>query len=401
MSDPKVARLVPIVGSEAVRAGTDGIPRVAPPTIDALAGVMATAHEEGWKVVVEGGGTWSAGAAPAELRVSVRALDDVASVRPEELTASVGAGATLERTRLEILEHGTWLPLDPPGRPDRTLGSLLATATTGPLRHGTGPMRAHVVGLTIVTGDGRILRAGTAPSAPGPGPDLMKLQVGGFGGFGVLAAAQLRVRPLPRLDTTWVATGDRDRLTAAARLLDEAGIPAAAVELLSPGLANTADWVLGVRLLGPRAEVLTASRRLAGVEDLGWRELLPEQRVLLWNGSARAVTSVPVSIRLGALTDGVDGTLDLVISHLGEGLLSAGAVSGQLRWSGVADAIALKSLRAALAPREVPVTLERAPWHVRRDVGHFGAYREGVAGPVRSLRNAFDPGRVLVAAMES
>ena len=94
-------------------------------------------------------------------------------------------------------------------------------------------------------------------------------------------------------------------------------------------------------------------------------------------------------------------TLDLVISHLGEGVLSAGAVSGLIRWSGVADAIALKTLRTVLAPREVPVTLERAPWHVRREVGHFGAYREGIDGPVPSLRDAFDPGRVLVATLES
>jgi glycolate oxidase FAD binding subunit len=401
MSDPKVARLVPIVGADAVRAGADGVPRVVPPSIDALAGVMATAHDEGWKVVVEGGGTWSAGSAPADLRVSVRALDEVESVRPEELVASIGAGATLERARLEVLEHGTWLPLDPPGRPDRTVGSLLATATAGPLRHSTGPMRAHVLGLTVVTGDGRILRAGATAATHGPGFDLVKLQVGGFGGFGVIAEANVRVRALPRTDTTWVATGDRDRLTAAARLLGERASDTAAVELLSPALASTADWVLAVRLLGPRAEVAAAGQRLSGVEDLAWRELLPEQRVLLWNGSARAVTSVPVSIRLGALTEGVDETLDLVISHLGEGVLSAGAVSGLIRWSGVADAIALKTLRTVLAPREVPVTLERAPWHVRREVGHFGAYREGIDGPVPSLRDAFDPGRVLVATLES
>lgn len=401
MSNPKVDRLVPIVGADAVRSGADGVPRVVPPNVDALAGVMATAHEEGWKAVVEGGGTWSAGAAPADLRISVRALDDVTAVHTEELVAAIGAGTTLERARLEALEHGTWLALDPPGRPDRTIGSLLATATVGPLRHATGPMKDHVSALTVVTGDGRILRAGSTAATHGPGFDFVKLQVGGFGGFGIIADAHLRLRALPRVDTTWVALGDRDRLTAAARMLPERGIVAAAVELLSPALANEPEWVLAIRLLGQRDAVVAEGQRLAGLEDLRWRELLPEQRVLLWNGSARAVTSVPVSIRLGTLVDGVDEALDLVLAHLGEGLLSAGAVSGLIRWSGVADATALKSLRAALAPREVPLTVERAPWHVRREVGHFGAYREGVGGPIATLRDAFDPGRVLVAALES
>ena len=38
------------------------------------------------------------------------------------------------------------------------------------------------------------------------------------------------------------------------------------------------------------------------------------------------------------------------------------------------------------------MTLERAPWPVRRALGHFGAYREGVGQLVGRLRDSFDPG---------
>jgi hypothetical protein len=46
------------------------------------------------------------------------------------------------------------------------------------------------------------------------------------------------------------------------------------------------------------------------------------------------------------------------------------------------------------------MTLERAPWAVRRALGHFGAYREGVGKIVGRLRDTFDPGQCLNVALE-
>ncbi len=46
------------------------------------------------------------------------------------------------------------------------------------------------------------------------------------------------------------------------------------------------------------------------------------------------------------------------------------------------------------------MTLERAPWELRRAVGHFGAYREGVGHLVGRLRETFDPGSLLSVALE-
>jgi hypothetical protein len=46
------------------------------------------------------------------------------------------------------------------------------------------------------------------------------------------------------------------------------------------------------------------------------------------------------------------------------------------------------------------MTLERAPWPVRRALGHFGAYREGVGQIVGRLRDTFDPGQCLNVALE-
>ena len=81
-------------------------------------------------------------------------------------------------------------------------------------------------------------------------------------------------------------------------------------------------------------------------------------------------------------------------------LISAGAGTGAVRWSGEAPPDRFRLLRRQLADREVPVTLERAPWELRRVVGHFGAYQEGVGRLVGKLRETFDPGSLLSVALE-
>jgi hypothetical protein len=70
-----------------------------------------------------------------------------------------------------------------------------------------------------------------------------------------------------------------------------------------------------------------------------------------------------------------------------------------VRWAGDPSADRLRHVRRALAALEAPLTLERAPWPLRRVVGHFGAYREGVGPLVESLRRTFDPGGRLVTAV--
>lgn len=390
------------LGPEHVRTGVAGRVVATPPTTEALAHVLGLAYDRSWSVAVAGAGTWQTDDAPSQIAVSMRALDQVVDLRAGDRTATVQAGAPLELLRRTAFESGVWLPLDPPGRPDRTLGSLLATATAGPLRHGFGPVRDQVIGLTVVTGDGRTIRsADTAVNHPSD-LDLVKLHVGGFGGFGVITECQLRLHLLPHADTTWVTVGDRDRLTAAARALDAAAIAAAAVELISPALAAEPDWVLAVRLVGEVETVANGEiTLLSSANGVTWTALPPDRTSRLWNGSARAITGAPITLRLGVMAPGLDETLDLVIGRLGEGMVTASALSGALRWSGHADAEALRALRSSLAAREIPLTLERAPWPIRRAVGHFGAYREGMGGLVSRLRETFDPRSVLLNAVQA
>lgn len=401
MSDIIIGRLRALLGPAGVERDPDGLPRAMPDSADALALVCRLAHDEGWKIRVEGQATWLPADAPADLALSTRALDQVISVSPADLVATIQAGATMETVRRRLADHGMWLAIDPPGRPERTLGSIVATATAGPLRLGFGQLRDHVLGCTVATGDGRLVRPGGRVVKNVAGYDLTKLQVGGFGGFGILTELHVRLRALPRADLTLVARNGRDTLSSAARDLVAAGVAPVALELLSPALAAEPEWVLAARFMGTDAAVAAESGRLSAETELTWQPLSSDRTAAFWHLVARGGQGGPITLRLGVLPDGIDETIDLVIRELDEGLIAAGAGNGLLRWTGDAPVERLRSLRRAMAAREIPMTLERAPWAVRHALGHFGAYREGVGQLVGRLRDSFDPGQCLSVALEA
>jgi glycolate oxidase FAD binding subunit len=400
MSNAVFTRLRALLGTTGVERDGDGVPRATPDTPDALTLVCRLAHEEGWKIRVEGRGTWLPSDAPADLAVSTRGLEQIVSVSPADLVATVQAGTSLEALRRRLADYGMWLAIDPPGRPERSIGSVVATATAGPLRQGFGPVRDHILGCAVATGDGRLVNAGGRVVKNVAGFDLTKLQVGGFGGFGIIAEIHLRLRALPRADVSLLARGARDQLTSGARELIDAQVLPGALELLSPALAAEADWVLAARFVGTDAAVQADVRRLSSVGELQWQPLPADRTAAFWSVAARGTLGGPITLRLGVLGDGVDDTIDLLAHDLDEGLVSAGAGLGMIRWTGDATVERIRSLRRAAAAREIPMTLERAPWPVRRALGHFGAYREGVGKIVGRLRDTFDPGQCLNVALE-
>jgi FAD/FMN-containing dehydrogenase len=400
MSSAVLDRLRALLGGSAVSCDPDGLPRAVPDSVDAVAATLRVAEEAAWRVRIEGHGSWLPPDAPADFALTTRGLDRILAVHPADLVATVEAGVAVDVLQRRLAADGMWLALDPPGRPDRTIGSVLATATAGALRAGFGPVRDHVLGCTAVTGDGRVIRPGGTVVKNVAGYDLTKLQVGGFGAFGVLTTLHLRLRTRPDTEATLLARGPRDHLTSAARDLIEAHAQPAALELVSPTVAADSDWVLAARCAGSAASVDAERALLLAATDLGWGELDKDRAHAFWHLATHAASGAAVTLRLGVLAPGLDEMIDLVGQHLDEGLIWAGALQGGLRWAGEASPDRLRTLRGLAAAREVPLTVERAPWAVRHAIGHFGAYREGVGPLVAQLREVFDPSGRLVVAID-
>ena len=117
------------------------------------------------------------------------------------------------------------LALDPPlgAGGKATIGGVVATNDSGPLRHRYGSARDLVVGITVALSDGTVAKAGGKVIKNVAGYDLAKLFTGSFGTLGAILDLSLRLHPLPPATATAVGrSGDPAALAAAAAELSHA-----------------------------------------------------------------------------------------------------------------------------------------------------------------------------------
>jgi len=153
------------------------------------------AADAGTPLRISGRGHWmDAGRASAATRIlSMANHTGVVDYVPGDLTITVRSGTTLaELDRITRAER-QWLPLDPFGSRDGTIGATIATGSFGPLAHGFGRARDLVLGLEFVTGDGKVVRGGGRVVKNVAGFDLVRLVTGSWGTLGVITEATLRL----------------------------------------------------------------------------------------------------------------------------------------------------------------------------------------------------------------
>ncbi len=356
-----------------------------PHSLDALAAMLGEASREGWSVAVAGSGSWQSADEEADVVITTTALDTLGHCHTEDLHLTVGAGVPWHRLQPHAAESGVCVMLDPPGAPGRTIGSIVATGTTGGLQHAFGAVRDQVLGLTVVTGAGEILRTGGTTVKNVAGFDLMKLHVGGFGRYGVVAAGTLRLRALPSVDRTVHCPVNPADLWAARNELGVVLREAAAADLV---MAADGSATMQVRWCGAEAVVSAHHDALCQVLPGPWSAVTaPSQRD----------RGGPVTFRLGVLPSQQSVVCDLIGARLPGGTMVLGIDSGLLRWQGSATPDVLHALRTDLADRAIPLTIERAPVDFLRRVGRFAAPAAGLVPLLAHLRRTFDPAGILRA----
>ena len=123
---------------------------------------------------------------------------------PGDLTLTVRAGTSLSEIERVTREHDQWLPLDPYGSTDGTIGATIATASAGPLASSFGLPRDLLLGLEFVNGRGDVVRGGGKVVKNVAGFDLSRLLTGSWGTLGVITEVTLRLYALPKADRTFV-----------------------------------------------------------------------------------------------------------------------------------------------------------------------------------------------------
>jgi glycolate oxidase FAD binding subunit len=130
----------------------------------------------------------------------------VVSYVPGDLTLTVRAGTTLAEIERITEENDQWLPLDPFGTDDGTIGATIATASAGPLATSFGLPRDLLLGLEFVNGRGEIVRAGGKVVKNVAGFDLSRLLTGSWGTLGVITEVTVRLYARPKVDRTFAVS---------------------------------------------------------------------------------------------------------------------------------------------------------------------------------------------------
>ena len=152
-----------------------------PTDAEELARALADAAGDGLSVIPIGGGrALGMGDPPVrfDLALETSGLDRMVDFSPHDLTVTVEAGMTLEALQGELAKAKQFLPLDPFGGPGHSIGGLLATGWSGPLRLRYGTARDYLVGLRVALPDGRLARSGGRVVKNVSGYDLNKLHRG-------------------------------------------------------------------------------------------------------------------------------------------------------------------------------------------------------------------------------
>jgi glycolate oxidase FAD binding subunit len=178
---------------------------------------------------------------------------------PQELVLTARSGTPLTEIEALLAASGQHLPFEPPHfGPGATLGGTLACALAGPARAAVGPVRDFVLGMRVLTGEGRVLQFGGRVMKNVAGYDVSRLMVGALGTLGVLLDASLKVLPRPQCELT--LTFPMSAPEALVRMNDWA---------LMPLPISATCWVeetLYARLQGSAAAVAEAQQQLDGAE---------------------------------------------------------------------------------------------------------------------------------------
>jgi glycolate dehydrogenase FAD-binding subunit len=393
-----------------------------PETPEETAALLVAAGDAGAGVLPRGAGTHQhLGGLPsrADLVIDTTRLVGITDYTPADYVVAVRAGTRLHDLASELGQHNQWLPIDPPGAEEATIGGIIAANRNGPHRFLWGSIRDILIGIRVALPTGEVIKAGGKVVKNVAGYDLTKLFIGSFGAFGVITEATFKISPRPGEGLTVFVTvpgldGAHALTTAVLRsfllpsALEAANPPALRRLALAAGLRAPPEGAWGVLLLAEgmaesRTRHTNEMRTLAG--PLGQIEVLQgPAHDALWKAVAEfpSPSSHPggVVCRAGGplarwadvvrsleASRAVAGGAEILV-HAGVGLLygACGAESG----AHLADALG----RAAAEIGGYAV-VEVAPPAVKARLPLWGSPPGGL-DLMRRLREKFDPRGIMI-----
>jgi glycolate oxidase FAD binding subunit len=373
---------------------------VTPTTVEQVAQIVALTNAHDLSLLTRGGGSrMNVGGLPGQLDVllETNALTQVLEHEVPDLTCHVEAGLTLAALQAQLTKKGQWLPLDPPGAGQATLGGLLASNASGPKRLRYGSARDLVIGLRVVQANGEVSRSGGRVVKNVAGYDLNKLYIGSLGTLGVIVEANFKLQPLPVAERTLLLTyvNAEEAMQTVTAILGSLLTPSA-LELIDSGAASDMSDFFGINLPGDGYSVavnfeggmVTIDRQIDETRLLARKhgaimgdELTGEAQERFWN-AVREHTQGSVTCKVAILVSQIASYLrkveqtcrrheleTAIVAHAGNGILYV-----ELRPSDAAPRLieAIAELRIHAGEARGSLVVERCPSDLKRRINVWG-----------------------------
>lgn len=432
MSNAISAQLADFLGPDAV-VPPDGLADYAigaftpaaairPAAADGVAAALQWAGQSDYAVYPAGGRTQSdLGNPPTRpgIALDLTQLNGLIDFQPADLTVTVAAGMTLAQLDAIVGREDKCVPLGAPLPERATVGGVLATGASGPLRNAYGLPRDWLIGIGVAGADGVSSKAGGKVVKNVTGYDLNRLYTGSLGTLAVITEATFKIAPAPReWAVIYAAFNDADAAADACLNLRRQPFAPLGLHLLNPAAAQRMDAPDLPTGYGPVA-VAVIGGRPAAVQ----RQLI--DTALLWLGTLASVhierdnpgagltalTNLPagshtISVRINAPPSALSAILALESAALPGAAppgvsADVGFGGGRLFWwddFAAADpteiAAGLRQIQATALSWGGDAIVERCPEPVKQHLDIWGPPPSGFA-VMRRLKQQFDPNNIL------
>jgi D-lactate dehydrogenase len=234
--------------------------------------VLKACYSHKVNITPRGRGTGTpGGAVPTQggIVISFEKMDKIIEFNPLNKNIKVQSGCINQTVQEEANKAGFFWAPDPGSAAYCTIGGNIAYNAGGPRAVKYGSTRDHVLGLTAVTGTGKIIHTGYNTTKSAAGYDLTRLLVGSEGTLAIITEAILKLTPLSTFRNSFkVFFKDIDStITAVMKIMSQYHSPCAlefldktSVELITSDKKsnNTYMLLIDIDTVAAKSEILNS-----------------------------------------------------------------------------------------------------------------------------------------------